>query len=213
MGSLPARDRTARALVIRSMAYASIATPKRMMSSRPRAVVRSADAFFSLLVLEAEVGVGQRFEPDLLDGLSAPVAQTVGPLVDLGQGLVDPLNEVADVVDQGEVALPLERRGAGVGVLLVEPHLARELRLVRRERRLLQLVQLGLEVAALFQEAFLQLLDLFLGKGPGGGHVGIRGKLARGVGDSNQCTGSRPETGCTAWRKVQFREQSDDGNE
>jgi hypothetical protein len=34
----------------------------------------SADAFFRLLVLDTEVGIGKRLEPQLLDGLAAPVA-------------------------------------------------------------------------------------------------------------------------------------------
>src|SRR2546422_3330018 len=143
--------------------------PYRYRANRARRLTPSADPLFGLLVLDAEVRVGQRLQTELLDRLAAPVAQAVRPVLDLGQGLVDPVDQVSEVVDQGEVALALERGRAGVGVLFVESHLAGELGLVGPEGGLLQLLVLGLEVGTLGKELSLQLLDLRLGeRGPSG---------------------------------------------
>src|SRR4051812_23651765 len=92
-----------------------------------------ANPLFGLLVLETEVRVGQRLQSGLLDGLPAPVAETVRALVDLAHGLVDLVEEVPEVVDQREVLLALEGRAARVGVLLVEAHLAGHIGLVAGE--------------------------------------------------------------------------------
>src|SRR5439155_4338414 len=151
----------------RSMAQipAAVAYRRSARSARWARRVRatsSADALLGLLVLDAEVGVRQRLQTGLFDRLAAPVAEAVRPVLDLAEGLVDPFHQVAQVVDQGKVSLPLERGRAGVGVFLVEPHLPRELGLVGPERRLLELLVLGLEVLPLGQELRFQLLDLLL---------------------------------------------------
>src|SRR6266508_6508472 len=135
---------------------AAVAYRRSARRARRVRATASADALFGLLVLDAEVGVGQRLQTELLDRLSAPVAQAIRPILDLAKGLVDPLHQVAQVVDQGEVSLPLERGRAGVGVFLVEPQLPGELRLVGTERGLLELLVLG-------QELRFQLLGLLLG--------------------------------------------------
>src|ERR671930_2007656 len=128
-------------LVSRSNPYAAAPTTRRRTAGgQPRRATPSADALFGLLVLDAEVRVGQRLQPQLLDGPSAPIAAPVRSFADLGEGLVDPLHQVTEVVDQREVSLALEGGGPGVRVLLVEAHLTGEIGLVGGERLLLQLV-------------------------------------------------------------------------
>src|SRR5204862_3475924 len=107
---------------------------------------------------------------ELLDGLPAPVAQSVRAVLHLGQGLVDRIDQVSEVVDQRQVPLPLEGGRACVRVFLVEGHLAGQLRLVGAERGLLELEILALEVGTLGKELNLQLLDLRRGEWGFRGH-------------------------------------------
>src|SRR3990170_8025340 len=80
----------------------------------------SAGPLLCLLVLDAEGGVRERPDPGLLDRPAASLAQSVVPLSDPLQGMIDLLGEVLDVVRERQITLSLEGRRAGVRVLLVE---------------------------------------------------------------------------------------------
>src|SRR5262249_43504392 len=159
MAGRPARWCSTRYLVRRSIPYAMAATPYSVSARRLRRDARSADALFLLLVLDAEVRVREGLDAELLDGLAAPVAQPIRPFGHLGQGLVDALDQVLKVVEQGFVALPLEGGRSGVGELLVEPHLAGHLGLGRGEAGVLEVLQLGGQLGPLLRELLGQLLD------------------------------------------------------
>src|SRR5581483_1349293 len=135
IGARRASACTAHTLVRRSAAYARAATTYRR-TARRRAWVTTGSlprAGLGLSVLDAEVDVGQGLQPRFLDRSAAPRAHAVGVVVHPRQGPVDLPQEVPHVVLDREVALALEREGAGVGVLVVEGHLAGEVRLRRGE--------------------------------------------------------------------------------
>src|SRR3990170_8124916 len=134
-GGRPARARSAHIFVRRSARYTT--PPVRYsQATRSRAAVTAASlpgACLRLRVLDAEVHVRQGLHTGLLDGLAAPGADPVRAVVHPGQGPPDLAQEVPYVVLDRQVALPLERERAGVGVLVVEGDLPREFRLRRGE--------------------------------------------------------------------------------
>src|SRR5438445_160631 len=67
-----------------------------------------------LLVLDAQAGIWKGLEPGFLDGPPAPLADPERPAVEASEGLVDLAEEVADVVLERKIALPLEGGGGGV---------------------------------------------------------------------------------------------------
>ena len=84
---------------------------------------------------------------------------------------IDLAEEITHVVLDRQVLLALERRGAGVRRLIVEPDVAGHVRLCRREGTLDDRGELRVEMVALLQEARAEVLEFLrgeLGLGHGG---------------------------------------------
>src|SRR4051794_30734600 len=191
-GGRPARRSTTSHFVTRSRRKAPAATPKTTVARRAWRFTRGARRLPSVLglrVLDAELHVGERLQPRLLDRLAAPHADSERAVVQSLERGVDLLHQVANVVLDREVALALEREGAGVRVLLVEGDLARQIRLRRREGGLLDRRQLRLELRALLLQARAELLQFLLGEGRLRGHWASN--LAPGAGCGNAGNGGR----------------------
>src|SRR5205814_4337201 len=126
-GGRPASRSSTSNFVSRSSRYAPAATEKTTVARRARrftAGPRGLPAILGLGVLDAELHVRERLQPRLLDRLAALHADAEGSLVEALERSVDLLHQVADVVLDREVALPLEGEGARVRILLVEGDLA-----------------------------------------------------------------------------------------
>src|SRR5919202_680474 len=71
------------------------------------------------LVLQAEAGSGKGLQAGLVDAATARLTDPVGAVAEPGQGVLDVRQLGLDVLQDGQVLLPLEGLGAHVGLVLV----------------------------------------------------------------------------------------------
>src|SRR5436190_13019396 len=118
-GGRPSSACSAHSFESRSRPKTAAAVPNSQAALRtPR--VTALPTGLRLSVLDAQVDVGKGLDAGLLDRLAAPVAQAVGPGVHTPDRAVDLREQIADVVLDRQVPLPLEGGRAGVGRFVVE---------------------------------------------------------------------------------------------
>src|SRR4029450_4504083 len=132
------------------------------------------------------------------DGLAAARADPVGAVLHPGERAVDLAHQVPDVVLDGKVPFPLEREGAGVGVLLVERDLARDIRLRGGERGLLDGRQLHLRLSPFGLQALAQFVQFLLGVGDLPGH-GRRNLASAAQGGNESTSVVRRRISASSW--------------
>src|SRR5438067_11220379 len=116
----------------------TVVSTERIIWARLSHAGRSARALVDLFAVQAERRIRQRQQPRLRDRVPAVLADPIRPAVDRVNGVVDLVQQVADVVYDRELFLALEREASRVRVLLVEGNLAGHLRLRDVERTFFQ---------------------------------------------------------------------------
>src|SRR4029077_17822292 len=132
----------AHTLVTRSTAKTTAAVEKRMVAPRRARASTDLPVCLRLGVLEAEADVRKGLHPRLLDRLPASLADPVRPGVDPREGPIDLLQQVAHVLLDRETLLAFERPRPGICCLVIETRISGEIRLRRREGRVLDRGQL-----------------------------------------------------------------------
>ena len=163
----------------------------------------SASPLFPALAVHAQKRVGQSSESGRVDGPAASLARPIGTVVDAAYRPGDLIDQVADVVADRKISLPIECCRASIGEVLVESHLAAHVRLGRVERvrfelRLLsqEIVAFGLQRLADRGESLAIQLDPT--RCPRRRRAGGRGSASRRLSCGRPCR--CPSSGPARWR-------------